>query len=452
MKIHLIAIGGSAMHNLALALHDAGHTVSGSDDEIFEPSKSRLLQAGLLPESLGWDANRIIQELDVVIVGMHARSENPELLRAQELGLELLSYPEFLYQASKDKTRVVIAGSHGKTSISAMVLHVCKEAGVETDFMVGAQLDGFKNMVQLSDYKAFMLIEGDEYPASPTDLRPKFLSYKPNIALISGIAWDHMNVFPTYEIYLKQFEQFLEMTQAGSALIYFEEDPEVKKLVENYPKVFKRIPYKTHDYQVMDGIYYLLTPEGEMPLQIFGAHNMANIEGARWICRQMGIMDEEFYTGIMSFKGAQKRLQTLATNEKGTVYLDFAHAPSKVKATLGAVLEKYKGQKVRACLELHTFSSLNQNFMPQYRNCVQGADEIFVYYNPKAVAHKKLPELNKAIVAEAFNLQENQIFDNIQTLEKELLQAQPLGTVTLLMSSGNFDNTPLQNWADKLLA
>ena len=440
------------MHNLALALHDSGHVVSGSDDEIFEPSKSRLLQAGLLPQNMGWDAQRITQDLDVVIVGMHARKNNPELLRAQELGIEVLSYPEFLYRASENKTRVVIAGSHGKTSISAMVLHVCQYAGVDTDFMVGAQLEGFKNMVQLSDDKPFMLIEGDEYPASPTDLRPKFLSYKPNIALISGIAWDHMNVFPTYEIYLKQFEQFLEITQAGSALIYFEEDTEVKKMVENYPKVFKRIPYKTHEYQVIDGIYYLLTPEGELPLNIFGAHNMANVEGARWICRQMGIMDDEFYAGIMSFKGAQKRLQTLASNEKGTVYLDFAHAPSKVKATLGAVLEKHQGQKVRACLELHTFSSLNQNFMPQYKNCLEGADEVFVYYNPKAVAHKQLPELNKSIIAQAFNLKENEVYNDIEVLQNQLIQPQNQASITLLMSSGNFDGASLKDWANKLLS
>ena len=449
MNIHLIAIGGSAMHNLALALHDSGHTVTGSDDEIFEPSKSRLAAAGLLPKTIGWNVENIHAELDVVIVGMHARQDNPELLRAQDLDLEVLSYPEFLYRASADKTRVVIAGSHGKTSISAMVLHVCQYAGVDTDFMVGAQLEGFKNMVQLSDDKPFMLIEGDEYPASPTDLRPKFLSYKPNIALISGIAWDHMNVFPTYEVYLKQFEQFLDITQAGSAMIYFEEDPEVKKLVENYPKAFKRIPYKTHEYQVMDGVYYLITPEGELPLQIFGAHNMANVEGARWICRQMGIMDEEFYAGIMSFKGANKRLQVLSQKNEKTVYLDFAHAPSKVKATLGAVLEKHQGQKVRACLELHTFSSLNQNFMPQYQNCLAGADEIMVYYNPKAVAHKKLPELSKAIVAQAFNLNENQIYNDISELEQALFSDQNTA-VTLLMSSGNFDNAPIKDWADKL--
>ncbi len=370
MHIHFIAIGGSAMHNLALALHHKGYIVTGSDDVIFEPSKGRLAAKGLLPELFGWFPEKIHKDLDAVILGMHAKPENPELLRAQELGLTIYSYPEFLYEQSKDKTRVVIGGSHGKTTITSMILHVLNYHGIEVDYMVGAQLDGFDRMVHLTEKNDFMVLEGDEYLSSPIDRRPKFHLYKPNIALLSGIAWDHINVFPTFENYVEQFQIFVDSIVKGGSITYNEEDPEVVKVVEASENAIRKLPYATPEYSVEDGQTLLETPEGPMPIEIFGKHNLNNLAGAKWICQNMGVDEDDFYEAIATFSGASKRLEKIAEGDSAVVYKDFAHSPSKVAATTNAVKEQYPNRKVIACLELHTYSSFNAEFLKEYKGAL----------------------------------------------------------------------------------
>lgn len=439
------------MHNLALALHERGDVVTGSDDEIFEPSKSRLKKVGLLPETMGWDANRITSDLDAVILGMHAREDNPELLKAKELGLKVYSYPEYLYERTKDKTRVVIAGSHGKTTITSMILHVLHYHDREEDYMVGAQLEGYDTMVSLEEDTEFAVLEGDEYLSSPIDRRPKFHLYHPNIALLSGIAWDHINVFPTFNDYLEQFKIFLTTMEPGGALVYNADDPEVAKLVEADSTQIKKFAYHKPNYRVEEGICILETPFGDVPLQIIGEHNLLNLEGARWICLEMGIQEDEFYEAIASFTGASKRLESLKSSDKVKVYKDFAHAPSKVMATVSAVKETYPNSKVVACLELHTFSSLNPDFLPGYSGALDKADEAMVYFNPKAVAHKKLPPLEEETVAQAFGRSDLQVLTQADMVLDRLVAERNNDTVYLLMSSGNFDGKDLNEWASILV-
>lgn len=439
MKVHFIAIGGSAMHNLAIALHQKGYKVTGSDDEIFEPSRSRLDSKGLLPTSMGWHPENITTDLDYIILGMHARQDNPELAKANELGIPVLSYPEFIYQQSKDKTRVVIAGSHGKTSISAMILHVLHYHNQECDFMIGAQLEGFDAMVRLTNDSEFILLEGDEYLSSPIDLRPKFLHYKPNIALISGIAWDHVNVFKTFDDYIKQFDLLLDSIEPGGVVIYNNTDSEVSNVVDRTTNEVKKFAYSLPDYEVQDGEAILNTEEGHVPLSIFGKHNMNNLEGARWICNQMGINDEQFYEAITSFKGAARRLETIETNNGVKAFRDFAHAPSKVTATVNAVKESFPNRRVIACLELHTFSSLNIEFMDQYLGSMDAADIRYVYFNPEVVAHKRLPELNTEAIQEKFGDSQLKVFDNNSMLISQIKSNLKSNDVLLIMSSGSFD-------------
>jgi len=443
MKVHFIAIGGSAMHNLALALHHKGDMVSGSDDQIFEPSKSRLQKYGLLPKSEGWDADRITDDLDCVILGMHARPDNPELAKAKELNLPIYSYPEFIYNQCKDKTRVVIAGSHGKTTISAMILHVLHYHNLSVDFMIGAQLEGFDTMVKLSDESEFVLLEGDEYLSSPIDKRPKFLHYRPNIALISGIAWDHYNVFPTFKEYKKQFSLLMDAMEAGGAVVYNQLDEEVREVVEENTNTLKKFAYDLPDYEVENGQATLHTDEGPVPLSIFGRHNMNNLEGARWICNQMGVTDEQFYEAISSFTGASRRLETLIDRQGLKVFRDFAHAPSKVKATVEAVAESFTNSKIIAVLELHTFSSLNTEFMAQYSGALDNANSALIYFNPQVVAHKKLKPLSTSIIRDKFQRESLQVFDENKTLRERIKEEVDGNTVVLIMSSGSFDGI---NW------
>lgn len=439
MKVHFIAIGGSAMHNLAIALHQKGYQVSGSDDEVFEPSRSRLNSRGLLPSSMGWHPENITTDLDYIILGMHARKDNPELAKANELGIKVLSYPEFIYEQSKDKTRVVIAGSHGKTTISAMILHVLHYHNHECDFMIGAQLEGFDAMVRLTNDSDFILLEGDEYLSSPIDLRPKFLHYKPNITLISGIAWDHVNVFKTYDDYVKQFDLLLESIEPGGVVIYNETDTEVDKVVERTKNEVKKFAYSLPEYEVNDGEAVLNTEEGPVPLSIFGKHNMNNLEGARWICNQMGINDEQFYEAITSFKGAARRLETIDAINGVKAFRDFAHAPSKVSATVSAVKESFPDRRVIACLELHTFSSLNIEFMDQYAESMDAADIRFVYFNPEVVAHKRLPELTTQAIQDKFGDSKLEVFDDNTNLISKIKSELKKDDVLLIMSSGSFD-------------
>lgn len=440
MRIHFIAIGGSAMHNLAIALQQSGHEVTGSDDQIFEPSRSRLHKRGLLPADMGWNTDRIIEGLDAVIVGMHARKDNPELAKAQELGIPIFSYPEFLYEVSKDMTRVVIAGSHGKTTVTSMVLHVMNHLELPTNYMVGAQLEGFDCMVELESGGEFMVMEGDEYLSSPIDPRPKFHLYRPNITVITGIAWDHINVFPTFEEYLKQFEIYLTTVEPGGAVVYNEDDPVLKQLVENSPATVKRFPFRLPEYYIEDGVTFLETPEGPLPLEIFGRHNLSNIEAARWICLEMGVQEQEFYDAIMSFTGAQNRLERIHPNSRIPVFRDFAHAPSKVRASTEALQEQF-GQ-IRCVLELHTFSSLNPDFLPQYKGSLDAAAESWVFFSPDAVMHKKLPMLSKEDVARAFGTHVR-VFDSKKDLELALSEPLKVSAVAF-MSSGNFDGLDIE--------
>jgi len=451
MKAHLIAIGGSAMHNMAIALHQKGILVSGSDDEIFEPSKSRLKKLGLLPAAEGWFPEKITEDLDAVIVGMHARKDNPELLRAQEFGLKIFSYPEYVYEQTKGKTRIVIGGSHGKTTTTAMILHVMKECGIETDFLVGAQLEGFDCMVQLTTSAKYAVIEGDEYLSSPTDLRPKFHLYFPHIALLTGIAWDHINVFPTFENYVDQFRIFLDRIEKGGSLIYCQADPEVKKLSEDHTGDFKKIPYYVHPHDVRDGITYLKMESGEVPLKIFGQHNLQNLNGAMLVCEQIGIKREKFYDAICSFKGAAKRLELVKETADSIIYKDFAHSPSKLKATTSAFKEQYTNRQLVACMELHTFSSLNAEFLNEYNGAMEMADEAYVYFNPHTIEHKKLQPITPEQVKKAFATDNVRVFTDSEELVKELKKKDWHNKNLLLMTSGNFDGLDMVKLADQLI-
>ena len=438
MHIHFIAIGGSAMHNLAIALQNKAYIVTGSDDAIFEPSKSRLHKRGLLPEELGWFPEKIIPTIDAVILGMHAKADNPELIKAQQLGLQIFSYPEYLYEQSKHKTRVVIGGSHGKTTITAMILHVMHYHEIEVDYMVGAQLEGFDTMVHLTDNNDFMLLEGDEYLSSPIDRRPKFHLYKPNIALLSGIAWDHINVFPTFENYVEQFEIFVSMVTKGGILVYNEEDSEVRKVAENATNPIRKLPYGTPKYKVVNGKTLLQTPEGDMPIEVFGAHNLNNLAGAKWICQNMGVDEDRFYEAIASFKGASKRLEKIAESATKVAFKDFAHSPSKVAATTKAVKEQYPERTIVACLELHTYSSLNADFLAEYEGALDHADVAVVFYSPDAVKIKQLDSVTYEQIATAFNRQDLIIYTNPQDFKNYLFQLNLENSVLLLMSSGNY--------------
>jgi len=438
MKIHFIAIGGSAMHNLALALKHKGYLITGSDDVIFEPSKGRLAAKGLLPEKFGWFPERIHEDLEAVILGMHAKPDNPELLKAQESGIKIYSYPEFLYEQSKDKTRVVIGGSHGKTTITSMILHVLNYHDREVDYMVGAQLDGFDRMVHLTEENDFIVLEGDEYLSSPIDRRPKFHLYKPNIALLSGIAWDHINVFPTFENYVEQFSIFLDSIVKGGSITYNEEDPQVKKVVEDSENTIRKLPYRTPNYMVEEGETLLDTPEGPMPIEVFGQHNLSNLAGAKWICQNIGVDEHDFYEAIRTFRGASKRLEKIAENESCVVYKDFAHSPSKVAATTKAVKEQYPDRKLIACLELHTYSSFNPEFLKDYRGSLDPSDIATVFYLPESVKIKKLDEVTPDQISEAFQRKDLNIFTDSSDFKDFVFGQDYENSVLLLMSSGNY--------------
>ncbi len=448
MNLHFIAIGGSAMHNLALALHQKGYRITGSDDAVFEPSKSRLNNSGLLPETFGWFPEKISSNLDAVILGIHAKADNPELLKAKELGLKIFSYPEFLFEQSKNKTRVVIGGSHGKTTITSMILHVLHYHEREVDFMVGAQLEGFDTMVHLTEKNDFILLEGDEYLSSAIDKRPKFHLYKPNIALLSGIAWDHINVFPTYEIYEEQFQIFVDSIVSGGIIVYNEEDSALTKIVDETTNQIRKHAYQTPNYRIEDGITMLDTPEGDLPIEIFGAHNLNNLSGAKWICQHMGVDEDDFYEAIATFKGASKRLEKIYETAKTVVFKDFAHSPSKVSATVKAVREQYPNKELIACLELHTYSSLNPEFLKEYKNSLDPADTAVVFYSPEALKIKKLEMLAKEDILEAFGRQDLLVYTNAEEFQKYLRTLDYSEKAVLLMSSGNYGGLKFEEIKD----
>ena len=450
-NIHFIAIGGSAMHNLAIALHLSGNNITGSDDEIFEPSKGRLDKYGLLPDKMGWDDARISADIDIIILGMHARENNPELLKAQELGIQIFSYPEYIYEATKDKTRVVIGGSHGKTTITSMILHVLNYHKIENDYMVGAQLEGFEVMVKLTDSAKIAVLEGDEYLSSPIDRRPKFHLYNPNIALLTGIAWDHINVFPTFENYCEQFEIFVNKIEENGSLIYFTGDNEIEKIVSKSDRKLDFEPYSTPNYSIDNGVTTITTAEGNYPLEIFGEHNLQNLNGARLVCEKIGVSSKEFYQAIQSFSGASKRLETVAKNEFTHILKDFAHSPSKLEATTKAVKTQYPERELIACIELHTFSSLNQEFLSQYKNTMLTADKAFVYFSPKAIEHKKLAILSENDVKNAFFSENVTVFTDSDELMKTVKAINYNNKNLLLMSSGNFDGVDFEELGNELL-
>jgi len=438
------------MHNLALALHAKGDHITGSDDAIFEPSKSRLEAEGLLPDSMGWFPEKIQQDLDVIILGMHAKADNPELIKAQELGITIYSYPEFLYEHAKNKTRVVIGGSHGKTTITSMILHVLKYHNIEVDFMVGAQLDGFDRMVHLTDENEIIVLEGDEYLSSPIDLRPKFHLYRANIALLSGIAWDHINVFPTFDNYVEQFRVFVDTMVKGGMMVYNEEDEEVVKVVQQTSNQIKKYSYRTPEYTIENGATVLDTVEGEIPLEIFGKHNLQNMEGARSICFHLGVSEEDFYEAIADFKGASKRLEKIAENSQTAVFKDFAHSPSKVEATTNAVKEQYENRKLLACLELHTYSSLNEEFLKEYVGTLDKADVAVVFYSPHAVKIKRLKEVSEQQIATAFQRDDLIIYTDPKEFKTFLFSQDLKDTTLLLMSSGNYGGLDFDEVKDLL--
>lgn len=438
MRIHFIAIGGSAMHNLAIALHNKGEHVTGSDDEIFDPSRTRLAAKGLLPEQYGWFEDNISSDIDAVILGMHAKQDNIELLRAKALGLTIYSYPEFLYEQSKNKTRVVIGGSHGKTTITSMILHVMHYHDKDVDYMVGAQLEGFDTMVHLTKENDFIVLEGDEYLSSALDRRPKFHLYKPNIALLSGIAWDHINVFPTFDNYVEQFRVFLSQITHGGAIVYNQEDIEVKQVVETAQNQIKKYPYQTPRFSVENGDTLLDTEDGPMPIEVFGKHNLNNLEGARWICQLMGVQQEDFYEAISTFKGASKRLEKIGQGPTSIAYKDFAHSPSKVRATTQALKSQYPERSLLACLELHTYSSLNPEFLSEYKGTLNGADKAVVFYSPNAVKIKKLDAVSSSQILKAFQREDLVVFTDPAAFQDYLFEQDFTDTSLLLMSSGNY--------------
>lgn len=452
MRVHLIAIGGSAMHNMALALHEKGYHVTGSDDEINEPSRTRLKNAGILPEEIGWFPHKITPDIDAIILGMHAREDNPELIKAKELGLKIYSYPEYIYEATKDKIRVVVGGSHGKTTITAMILHVLNYHKIDTDYLVGAQLEGFSTMVKLTKEAPIAVIEGDEYLASPIDRRPKFHLYKPNIAILSGIAWDHINVFPTFENYVSQFEQFINLIEPHGNLFYCHTDVELRKVAEKsgISNHISKVAYNIPAHHIKNGVTYIEEKGTNIPLQIFGNHNLLNLNAARLACHALGLTDVKFYEAIQSFTGASKRLELVFKNDYFSFYKDFAHSPSKLKATTQAVKQQFDDRKIIACMELHTFSSLNETFLAEYNGAMNDADEAIVYFNPHTIEHKKLKAITPEQVLHYFNRSDLKVFTESKVLLDYLKKQSLKNSVLLMMSSGNFDGVDFKQLSTEL--
>jgi UDP-N-acetylmuramate: L-alanyl-gamma-D-glutamyl-meso-diaminopimelate ligase len=450
MQVHFIAIGGSAMHNLAIAMSRQGIRITGSDDEIREPSKGRLEREGILPQEWGWFPDKIHTGLDAVVLGMHARIDNPELIRAKELNIKIYSYPEYIYEQSKNKLRVVIGGSHGKTTITSMVLHVLNKQGIDFDYMVGAQLAGFDTMVKLTESAKIIILEGDEYLSSPIDRRPKFHLYKADIALISGIAWDHINVFPEFENYLEQFRIFAAGVPKTGTLIYCAEDANVVDVANSNEVICKKVPYQFPPIKVVNGKNIITHHGKEFPLLVFGEHNMLNMEAAGKICMELGISPDDFLEAMTSFKGASGRLELIDENNTVSIYRDFAHSPSKLKATTSAVKKQFPDRQLIACMELHTFSSLNETFLNEYRNSMQDADLAIVYYNPHTIEHKKLSPISETQVLKAFG-DHVKVYTNAELLYSDLLNMEWNHKNLLMMSSGNFDGMNMNKLSGEIL-
>ena len=427
------------MHNLALAVASkAGYRVTGSDDEIFDPALSHLREAGLLPDEMGWHPERITKDIDAIILGMHAREDNPELVRARELGIKIYSFPEYLYEQTKDKIRIVVGGSHGKTTTTSMILYVLNRLGIEADYMVGAQIEGFERMVRLSDTAKYAVFEGDEYLTSPLDLRSKFLWYHPHVAILTGIAWDHINVFPTFPEYVETFRKFVDSFEPNGSFIYYKGDENLRAIAEGARKDITCIPYSEYT--------------GDVAMQVFGKHNMQNLQAAMLACHCIGVKPDDFYREIASFTGASNRLEKIAETADCVAYKDFAHSPSKLKATVNAVRERYPEKRLVACMELHTFSSLMADFLPQYKGCMAEADVAYVYFNPKVIEHKRLTPITAEEVREAFGTQNVEVFTESEALQAKLRSLEYKNTALLMMSSGTFDGVNIKEFAAQLLS
>lgn len=453
--IHFIAIGGAAMHNLALAVASkAGYRVTGSDDEIFDPALSHLREAGLLPDEMGWHPERITPDIDAIILGMHAREDNPELVRARELGIKIYSFPEYLYEQTKDKIRIVVGGSHGKTTTTSMILYVLQRLGIEADYMVGAQIEGFERMVRLSDSAKYAVFEGDEYLTSPLDLRSKFLWYHPHVAILTGIAWDHINVFPTFPEYVETFRKFVHSIEPKGSFIYYQGDENLRLLAEeltlnpsNKDAVSNNLKPSNKEITCIPYDAY----EGDVEMQVFGKHNMQNLQAAMLACHCIGVSPDDFYREISTFTGASNRLEKICETETSVAYKDFAHSPSKLKATINAVRERYPEKKLIACMELHTFSSLMADFLPQYKDCMAEADIAYVYFNPKVIEHKRLTPITKEEVRDAFGTKNVEVFTESAALQERLKGLSYTNTALLMMSSGTFDGVDVKAFATELL-
>ena len=439
MRIHFIAIGGAAMHNLAMAVATkAGYVVTGSDDEIFDPARTHLQEAGLLPEEMGWHPEKITSDIDAIILGMHAREDNPELVRARELGIKIYSFPEYLYEQTKDKIRIVVGGSHGKTSTTSMILYVLQRLGIEADYMVGAQIKGFERMVRLSDTAKYAVFEGDEYLTSPLDLRSKFLWYHPHVAILTGIAWDHINVFPTFDGYVDTFRKFVDGIEVNGTFIYYKHDSNLCDIASQARKDIQVIPYEAY--------------QGDVRMRIFGRHNMENLQAAALACEQIGVKREDFYREIATFTGASNRLEFIDEIGDNVAYKDFAHSPSKLRATVNAVREHYPEKQLVACMELHTFSSLMADFLPQYEGCMAQADVALVYFNPKVIEHKRLTPITAEEVRKAFGTENVEVFTDSQLLQERLRSLTYDNTALLMMTSGTFDGVNIPEFAKALIS
>lgn len=450
-RIHFIAIGGSIMHNLAITLKGAGHSVTGSDDEIFEPAHSALASNGLLPQKEGWFPEKIDTTIDTVILGMHAKKDNPELLKAQSLGIPIRSFPDYIYEQSCDKQRIVIAGSHGKTTITALVIHVLNYFNRKFDYVIGAKVKGFETMVKLSDAPV-IIIEGDEYLSSALDPVPKFLKYQHHIGLISGISWDHANVFPTEEDYVKQFDLFCDQTPKGGILIYCEQDPLAVMIGKKERNDVQAISYRGHPHAIEGGKSFITNGKERFPVQLFGSHNFMNISGAKELLKKIGITPEQFFEAIQSFEGASGRLEKIFSNNSLNVFKDFAHAPSKVRASVKAVKEILPTNELVACLELHTYSSLSKSFLPQYKDSLKAAQQAFVFFDPEKVKSKNLEPLTVSDVSKAFGIPSEKVFTDARQLESHLLNISWKNKNLLMMTSGNFGGLSLKELAEKLNA
>jgi UDP-N-acetylmuramate: L-alanyl-gamma-D-glutamyl-meso-diaminopimelate ligase len=452
MKVHFISIGGSVMHQLAIALKRKGYKVTGTDDEIFEPSRTNLEKEGLLPESIGWRPDLITADINAVILGMHAKNDNPEIEKARELSLPIYSFPEYIFQESKQKTRIVVGGSHGKTTTTSMIMHVLKVADKDFDYLVGARLEGFDQSVNITDAPV-IVCEGDEYPASVIEKRPKFHFLFPHVAILTGIAWDHINVFPTFDYYLEQFTIFIDKIEPGGILIYNETDDVLKKLVTTHSRNdITYQPYGIPKHSIANGKTTITIEGAETELSVFGNHNLLNLHAAYYACKQLGITAQTFVNAISNFTGASKRLEVMAKNENTIVYRDFAHAPSKVKATVEAVKQQYPNRKLVGVLELHTFSSLNEHFMNEYKGAMDKADEAAVFYSKHALELKRMPDLPKEVVLKGFDKPGLQVITDKTELEQWLNNLTYNNANLVLMSSGNYDGLDVNAFAQKITA